>query len=467
MEGNSMNNGNIDYKTLAAELLDIQKQEEEQKKRNSNWKDLLERNSKGNIICNINNYLLFLENHKEYKGKLKYNEFLCQKEYNGEEFTDFALNNIYVKCEQETTLGSHAKIDTALSHVFDKNRYNPILNYLNEVVWDGKERIGRLFIDLLDADDTQLTYKLTKKWFIAAVKRVFEPGCKFDNMLVLQGAGGIGKSTICSIISKSFSNNVSLGEVGNKDLVDKLNKTWIAIIEELDKFNSKEMSTIKAFLSLDSDTVRLSYARNSQTFKRHCVFIGSTNDETFLRDTTSPVERRFWIIKCNKKTMNGDVRNALTDEFVNQLWAEAVHYYKENPNQYLDVEMELQDEFAETQRDFKTFNDDVAIDYIKEILYKDYTLYNGCFKDLNDFSTQFKSGDYYEGAKEKLTKVPMSWVIHVLKDNFHMDKSSKYIAAAFSKEWDYKVIRYGDKVFKGLSYKNSDEERKNAELLPF
>lgn len=457
----------MDYEKIASLVLKKQHQEELERQEKISWKEKLEKDVKGNITSNIDNYIAFLENYKDFKGNLKYNEFLCRKEYKGEEFTDFILNNIYVKCEQETTLSSHTKIDTALEYVFDKNRFNPVLNYLNGLEWDGKKRIGHLFINLLDVDDTKLNYELTRKWFVAAVKRVFEPGCKFDNILVLQGGQGIGKSTICELIAKSFFNTISLSEVGNKDLVDKLNKTWIAIIDELDTFNKKEMSTIKTFLSLNSDSVRLSYARNTQTFKRHCVFIGSTNDDTFLRDSTSSVERRFWILKCNKETMDGRIRETLTEEYINQLWAEAVYYYKENPTQYLDIEKDLQKDFAETQREFKTYTDDIAIDYIRDILDKKYLFLNECFNDLNDFTEQYRGSKFYEGGiKENLTKIPMSWVLHVLKDVYKIERNAKHVANALSDEWEYKTIKYGSRSFKGL-YRKGAETSKNHNELDF
>lgn len=457
----------MDYEKIASLVLKRQHQEELERQEKKSWKEKLEKDAKGNVTSNIDNYIAFLENYKDYKGELKYNEFLCRKEYKGEEFTDFILNNIYVKCEQETTLSSHTKIDTALEYVFDKNRFNPVLDYLNNLEWDGKKRIGNIFINLLDADDTKLNYELTKKWFIAAVKRVYEPGCKFDNILVLQGSQGIGKSSICELIAKSFFNTISLSEIGNKDLVDKLNKTWIAIIDELDTFNKKEMSTIKTFLSLNSDSVRLSYARNTQTFKRHCVFIGSTNDDTFLRDSTSSVERRFWILKCNKETMDGRIRETLTEEYINQLWAEAVYCYKENPTQYLDIEKDLQKDFATTQREFKTYTDDIAIDYIRDILDKKYLFFNECFNDLNDFVEQYRGSKFYDdGLKENLTKIPMSWVLHVLKDVYKLERNAKHVANALSEEWEYKTIKYGLRTFKGL-YRKPIETVKNHNELEF
>lgn len=444
---------NIDYVKLAEAISARDKAEKDKAEAAKSWREKLILNDKGNPTNCIDNYLVYLNESETYKNKLKYNEFLCRKEYNGEEFTDFILNNIYVNCELEIGISSRVKLDAAISNVFDKNRYNPVIDYINSLKWDGKERISSLFIDLLDVDNTELNRELTKKWFIAAVKRVYDPGCKFDNMIVLQGSQGIGKSSICELISKSFFNTISLGEIGNKDIVDKLNKTWVAIIDELDTFNKKEMSTIKTFLSQCTDNVRLAYARNSQTFKRHCIFIGSTNDDTFLRDSTSSVERRFWVLKCNKITMDGKIRETLTEEYVNQLWAEAKEYYFRDKNQYLDVDKDLFDAFAETQREFKTYTDDFVIDFIKEILNRKYHLQDtGTFKNLEDFKSQCCGDRNFEDnfMSQTIDKIPMSWLAHILKVKFNESRTGKYIALALSSEWEYKTIKYNGDHFKGL-----------------
>ena len=224
----------------------------------------------------------------------------------------------------------------------------------------------------MDADDTELNRYMTKIWFVAAVKRIFEPGCKFDNMIVLQGEQGIGKSSICDLISLNFSNNVSLNEIGHKDLINKLNRTWIAVVDELDSFNKKEMSNIKTFISNTKDTARLAFGKNAETYSRHCVFIGSTNDSTFLRDNTSDVERRFWVIKCNKTKKDSRIFDILTDDYVRQLWAESVYYYRKNPNMYLDIKKELINDFGKEMKKFKMYVDDVAMDYLNSILEKRY-----------------------------------------------------------------------------------------------
>jgi predicted P-loop ATPase len=335
--------------------------------------------------------------------------------------------------------------------VFNINKYNPIIDYLNMVKWDGQERVERLFIDLLDADDTELNRYMTKIWFVAAVKRIFEPGCKFDNMIVLQGEQGIGKSSICDLISLKYSNNVSLNEIGSKDLINKLNRTWIAVVDELDSFNKKEMSNIKTFISNTKDTARLAFGKNAETYSRHCVFIGSTNDSTFLRDNTSLVERRFWVIKCNKTSKDGKIFDVLTSDYVHQLWAESVYYYRQNPNMYLDISKELMEDFANSMMQFKTFSDDVVFDYINDILEKSYKLNNkGEFKSVTDLLEQYKDNKIYDNMEGKICKIPYSYLKFVLKNAYNEERKGTYIAHGLGKKWEYKSIRYKNNPCKGF-----------------
>ena len=414
----------------------------------------------GKVKNDINNYITYLSQSSKYKDKLRYNDFTKQKEFDGREFNDFDLNILYNDIERDLGLSSHSKVDSALMEVFDRNKYNPIIDYLNSVEWDGTNRVERLFIDLLDADDTELNRYMTKIWFVAAVKRIFEPGCKFDNMIVLQGEQGIGKSSICDLISLKYSNNVSLNEIGHKDLINKLNRTWIAVVDELDSFNKKEMSNIKTFISNTKDTARLAFGKNAETYSRHCVFIGSTNDSTFLRDNTSMVERRFWVIKCNKTNRDGRIFDVLTSQYRDQLWAESMYYYKENPNMYLDITKELMDDFANTMSQFKTFNDDVVIDYVRNIFDKPYYLNNkGEFNSELDLFKQYTENVEYDNDKKgKIVKLPYSYLRYVLKNHYHEERAANYIGNGLGNEWKYKSIRYNDKVCKGFERQicNSD-----------
>lgn len=408
------------------------------------WTDKLIRDGRGLVMKKPDNFILYLENHPKYAGKLKYNEFLCQREYDGEVFSDARQDIIYNDIERGLGIYNRSMVDSALSEVFEAHKYNPVVDYIKSLKWDGKKRIESLFIDLLEADDTELNREMTKKWMIAAIKRILLPGCKFDNMIVLQGSQGIGKSTICERLAKGFFSTISLAEIDNKDIIDKMNKTWIAIIDEMDNFNRKEMSNVKTFLSKCEDEARLAYARNTSKFKRHCVFIGSTNDDTFLRDSTSNVERRFWVIKCNKTKMDGKIRKIMTDDYVDQLWAEAFQYLKEEPNQYLDMTQDMMEEFAKVQKQFNISEDDELVDYIKDILDRPYFINKeGEVIDIDEMNTDFTTGE-----KHYINKISVYVITQLLGNKFHQSRSTKYLEKALSEEWECKPAG-----FKKLNYK--------------
>lgn len=400
------------------------------------WRKFLVTDPRGVIMKTPDNIIAFLEKHPKYAGKLKYNEYLRMKEYDGREFNDFDLSIINNDVHRNLGFSNKGWTEDSINEVFNKNRYNPVENYIRSLCWDGKKRIESLFIDLLDADDTDLNRKMTEKWMIAAVKRTLEPGCKFDNMIVLQGSQGIGKSTLCERLAKGFFSTISLDEIDNKDIVDKMNKTWIGIIDEMDNFNRKEMTKVKTFLSQGKDTVRLAYARYSIPFERHCIFIGSTNDDTFLRDSTSSVERRFWVIKCNKTKMDDKISKIMTPEYVDQLWAEAYWYYKLDPKQYLDMDTKMFEEFAKVQSQFKTYNDDDIMEYIKDVLDGEYYIN----KDGEVYDISQLDNTTVTGLKYKINKIKGYVLTELVGRKFREKRSTKYIETALGGEWTYKSV---------------------------
>lgn len=436
-----------------AEIKKLQELKEAEEKKKYPWKDELLKDTKGKIENRIENYLLYFNESEKYKGKLKYNEYLKQFEFDGEIWDELkeavAINDI----EEDLGLGGIQKAKNAIQEIFSKNSYNPVLNYINDLKWDGVERIDELFINLLQAEDTPLNRMMTHKWFLAAIKRALIPGCKFDNILILKGAQGVGKSTICERLSKGFYSTVSLDEISNKDIIDKMNKSWICIIDELDTFSKKEMTTVKTFLSTSIDTTRLAYGRYSKQYKRHCIFIGSTNEDTFLRDSTSSIERRFWIIDCKRQKYDPIVNTTLTEDYVDQLWAEAYYKLQENPNQYLDIEAEYLEQFGESQKDFKKFNDDVVISYVNDILEKEYVLVNGEFNDDIDFFDQYSDRNVYDTGlkKSKLNKIPLSSLLYVLKKMYGETRPGRYLGTALADKWKYSTVKKNGKIEKGLT----------------
>lgn len=436
-----------------------------------NWEDELTRTSKGVIEATIENYKLFLNNSKKFKGKIKYNEYLRQCEFDGEIWGQFVHDYVYQEIERYFYYVKKSTADTAINNVLNEHRYNPVADYINALKWDGEKRIETLFINLLEADDTKLNREMTKKWMIAAIKRTLNPGCKFDNMLILQGGQGIGKSTICERLARGYFSTISVDEFGDKDLIDKMNKTWIGIVDEMDNFSKKEMSSIKTFLSQTDDTARLAYERTALTYQRHCVFIGSTNDDTFLRDLTSTVERRFWIIKCNKTTRDKKVSDVLTNDYVDQLWAEALYYYNQDKNQYLDIDQDLMSNFEKEQAQYKLSNDDPFIDLLYDVLDKEYTIgVEGEVIDAAELS--YDSGK----AKSKINKIKIATLAKYMADNYSNMTTyrgtalKKYIknTLMISGQWKEQTVKFKKKNNSvEFALKRVDCETKNNKKISF
>lgn len=219
-------------------------------------------------------------------------------------------------------------INSAVDHVAMHNAYDPLLNYLGSLQWDKIPRLGQVFQKFLGVIDSPYVSSVAECLFVGAVKRAYDPGCKFDYMVVFVGEEGGGKSKFGSVIAKynEFFTD-SVGDIRNKDGVIGMMGKWIVEFPELKSLQGASSEHTKAFISTQSDNIRLPYGRRSKILPRRCVFIGSTNNDRFITDTGA--NRRMLPIYTPKSEESGDFLDykALESE-VDQLWAEAVHMYK-------------------------------------------------------------------------------------------------------------------------------------------
>lgn len=187
-----------------------------------------------------------------------------------------------------------------------RNTFNPVCDYLNEVEaqWDGESRVDGWL-------ETYLGVKVTNKnaayvraigkiVLVAAVKRARDPGCKFDEILILEGDQGAGKSTALRILGGEWFGDANLGDLKNKSAPMKLRGVWIHEIAELTALNRAETNELKEFTSQQIDRYRLPYAKSEDDFPRRCIFIGTVNPGggAYLVDLTG--NRRFWPVACSK-----------------------------------------------------------------------------------------------------------------------------------------------------------------------
>lgn len=196
-----------------------------------------------------------------------------------------------------------------------------------------------LLIDYLGAEDNSYVRAVTRKTLCAAVRRVQEPGVKFDTMLVLNGPQGIGKSTLISrLAGEWFSDSLNLSDTKDKTAAEKLQGYWILEIGELAGLRKAEVETLRSFLSRQNDIYRAAFGRRATPHPRQCIFFGTTNAESgYLRDTTG--NRRFWPVK----TPGGGIKHSweLTTEDICQIWAEVLVLVKDGEKLHLAPDLEM------------------------------------------------------------------------------------------------------------------------------
>lgn len=324
------------------------------------WKSLLDLNEEGVIKGTLHNLRLIVENDPWTAGVMAFNEFtqdVVQKAkpgakkarrtgqpkpvlqltgsswemrdtVNGDFWTEDKDNAIRAVIESPKTQGGYGikvpdrDLRAAIDIVGRKNAFHPVRNYLSGLKWDGAPRVELLFIDYMGSPDDPYTRAVARLMMTAAVARVFEPGIKFDFAIILQGLQGKRKSTFIQVLAKDWFAELEGDFDDPKQMVEMMQGAWILEMPELGGFVRADVRHIKAFVSRRSDKVRLAYAKRAQEYHRQCIFIGSTNDDKFLKDDTG--NRRFWPIRCTVDSIDTD----RLEREVDQMWAEALTLYR-------------------------------------------------------------------------------------------------------------------------------------------
>lgn len=196
---------------------------------------------------------------------------------------------------------------------------NPVIEYLKALPeWDGVERLGGAFPGVPQSQYTDL---VARKFFVAAVTRALEPGCKFDHVLVIYGREGTGKTSWTDWMS--LGHHAELGDIRYKDTIQNIQRAWFATVDEMGSLSNADWDAQKAFLTQTHDNYRPPYERATLTIPRHFVFVATTNDREVLRNAEG--NRRFLVVESVEQV---DF-TVMTDERRDQIWAEAMHYYRE------------------------------------------------------------------------------------------------------------------------------------------
>src|SRR5690606_34227268 len=389
------------------------------------WVTQLERNTNtGQLKLTFRNFELILENDPNLKGRFGFDELHrriavvkplpWKPEPENFDNTDDSVLRGYI----ENTYGIRHKerLADALAAVAQKNRFHPVRDYLDSLKWDGVKRLESVFIDFLGVEDNEHIRKLTKKALVAAVKRIYEPGAKFDEMITLVGPQGIGKSQLIYRLSKGWFTD-SLDSLNGKDAYESIQGVWLVELAELSAVRrSADVEAVKKFLSKQYDRYRPPYGRIVEEHPRQCVFFGSTNTFEFLADPTG--NRRFWPFRCvNEPAKDMDELD------VDQVWAEAVTYYREGFPTYLDKKKDAETLawLADRQAEHTEENSLAGMirDYLEMPLPEDWDS-----RDLTERRMYIEGFEAQEGKKRDQVSVIEIWCELLGKDKASIDKKS-------------------------------------------
>ena len=207
----------------------------------------------------------------------------------------------------------------AVRVVAKRHEFDALADYLSGLEWDSVERLSFWLTLYLDAEDSELVSAIGRKWLISAVARALDPGCQADHALMLEGRQGAGKTETARILGGAWTQE-HLPDLHSKDAEVALAGAWIVELSELAAMSRSEAEAAKSFLTRRVDKYRPPYARHVVEQPRRCVFLGTTNEPRYLRDSSG--NRRFWPVEIGKADLAALRRDR------DQLFAEAVRAYR-------------------------------------------------------------------------------------------------------------------------------------------
>lgn len=285
----------------------------------------------GKPLSTVDNFLLIIKKDPKF-ANLKFNLLTYSPEQirNGstEKWLDADDAEARRYIEKEYKIHSVQKIDDALRIVFAENEYHPIRDLVNGFEWDGESRICNFLARWTKCEDTPYTREVSRLIFAGGINRLYNPGCKFDDMPVLIGTKqGEGKSTLVRWLALRDEYFTEVNEFDGQRGIEAVEGAWICEVSELLAMTkAREQEAVKSYLTRLNDRYRMPFDKRVTDHPRQCVFIGTTNKEQFLTDKTG--NRRFYPVKVNQSGYDLFDHEAEIKDYIRQCWAEARVLYE-------------------------------------------------------------------------------------------------------------------------------------------
>lgn len=410
----------------------------------------LKLDDKGAPCSTIDNFLTVMRNDQFYAG-VRYNlltnapERCRHGEVDRWSDADEAESRHYI--ETEYNIHSESKHYDALRILFREREYHPIQDIVDDLVWDGEPRVEDFLIKWMSAEDNEYTREVSRLIFAGGIHRLYSPGCKFDDVPVLIGTNqGEGKSTIVRWLAIHDSHYSEVTEIEGQRGIEQLEGAWVCEIAELLALTkAKEQEAVKSYITRQRDKYRRPYDRQTSEYPRRCVFIGTTNNEQFLKDKTG--NRRFYPVRVKSSGYwLYDNENECRD-YILQCWAEAKERYDkgEMPNY---ANKRLMSQFAAAQEE--AMEDDWRVGAIEEYLNRQPVGTFVCIRQIKHEALSVNR-DFPQDPSPK-----ESQEIGVLMNRFD--------------EWEKAGLQYTRNFGRQRCWKRvamSDEQKSNFKELPF
>ena len=277
----------------------------------SSWESKIERTDVkqgAKVKATLKNLVLILQN-DVCAEVIRHNEFAstdlygCDTPWGGEKGAEIRdIDSINIKhwfAQKWRVEPNRNLVEEAMQYVAKKNVFHPVRNYLDKLVWDGTERIDNFLKEYMSAAAAEpYLSAVSRKMLVALIARIYEPGRKFDQVVILQGNQGEGKSTaLRKLVGDEWFSDATLNLV-DKDTIVGMRSIWLRELGELSGMRRADVEQLKEFISRTTDRIRLPYGKRTEAFPRQCIFVGTTNKDEFLKDDTG--NRRYWPVSVGK-----------------------------------------------------------------------------------------------------------------------------------------------------------------------